>query len=91
MKSLKMLTMLSVLALAPATGAFAADNLNTPANPNCSPGVPGCTANYPTSDVSKANPAKKAEMSPNCSPGEKGCTANYPTGDTSKAPAQPQK
>lgn len=91
MKSLKMLAFLSVLALAPATGAFA-DSINTPDNPNCSPGVKGCTANYPTSDVTKDKPAaSKAEMSPNCSPGEKGCTANYPTTDTSKKNPQEQK
>jgi hypothetical protein len=91
MKSLKLLAFLSLLALAPATGARA-DNLDAN-NPNCSPGVKGCTANYPTSDLSKDNPAaKKTEMSPNCSPGEKGCTANYPTTDvTKKDPQQQQK
>ena len=84
MKSLKILTLLSVLALAPATGAFAADQ---PANPNCSPGEKGCSANYPTSDTTKANPAKNAasdQANPNCSPGEKGCSANYPTSNQSK-------
>lgn len=85
MKSLKLMTFLAVMALAPATGAFA-DDRNDPNNPNCSPGVKGCTANYPTSDVSKANPTKqKADAAnPNCSPGEKGCSANYPTSDTTK-------
>jgi hypothetical protein len=84
MKSLKLLTLLTVLALAPATGAFAAE----PANTNCSPGEKGCTANYPTSDQTKVNPAKNSttdQSNPNCSPGEKGCSANYPTTDKSKA------
>lgn len=89
MNSMKLLACAAVTAFALATPAFAADNLNTPANPNCSPGVKGCTANYPTSDLSKDNPtAKKAEMSPNCSPGEKGCTANYPTNDVTKTNPQ---
>jgi len=84
MKSLKLLTLLSALALAPATGAFA----DSPNNPNCSPGTPGCTANYATTDHSDQNPTKLkgaagAEMSPNCSPGQQGCSANYPTTDHS--------
>ncbi len=84
---LKVLACVSVMALAGAP-AFAADNqapsnLNSPSNPNCSPGVPGCTANYPTTDHSDQNPTKKAEMAPNCSPGQQGCTANYPTTDHS--------
>jgi hypothetical protein len=89
MKSLQVLAFVSAIALAPA--AFAAD-ANDPSNPNCSPGVKGCTANYPTSDVSKQGPAQKADVSnPNCSPGEKGCTANYPTSDTTKKAPAPQK
>ena len=85
MKSLKLLTVLSVLALAPVAGAFAGDDSSSGANnPNCSPGVKGCFANSATSDVSKDNPTKNAEISPNCSPGEKGCSANYPTSDVTK-------
>jgi hypothetical protein len=84
MKSLKLLTLLSALALAPATGAFA----DSPNNPNCSPGTVGCAANYPTTDHSDVNPTKQstsnsAPMSPNCSPGQQGCQANYPTTDHS--------
>jgi len=97
MKRLQLLTCLAALSLASA--AYAADNnLNTPDNPNCSPGVKGCTANYPTSDITKQAPAAKQSASgsqdpndPNCSPGVKGCTANYPTGQTSKGPMQQQK
>jgi len=83
MKSLQLLTLLSALALVPATGAFAADS---PSNPNCSPGTPGCSANYPTTDHSDVNPTKQstgAQMAPNCSPGQQGCQANYPTTDHS--------
>jgi hypothetical protein len=90
MNSLKLLTCAAVAAFALTTSAFAADNLNSPSNPNCSPGVKDCTANYPTSDLSKDNPAKPAAnaMNPNCSPGEKGCTANYPTTDVTKTNPQ---
>ena len=80
MKSLKLLTVLSVLALSPA--AFADDTLS-PNNPNCSPGVQGCTKNYATTDHSDQNPTKNAGMSPNCSPGQQGCTANQATTDHS--------
>jgi hypothetical protein len=85
---LKILACVSVMALASAP-AFAADN-SGPNNPQCSPGTVGCAANYPTTDHSDDNPAKKnatmsnsAEMSPNCSPGQEGCSANYPTTDHS--------
>ena len=82
MKSLKLLTVLSVLALAPA-GAFADDTMS-PNNPNCSPGVQGCAKNYATTDHSDQNPTKnQTGMSPNCSPGQQGCSANYPTTDHS--------
>jgi hypothetical protein len=86
-KILKVLTCLSVIALA-STPAFAADPSQDPSNPNCSPGVKGCTANYPTTDHSDQNPMKNAAsnsapMSPNCSPGQVGCSANYPTTDHS--------
>lgn len=90
MNSLKLFTFLSLLALAPATGAFA-DSINTPDNPNCSPGVKGCTANFPTSDTSKDNPAakQKADASnPNCTHGDRDCSANYPTGDAAKTGPQ---
>jgi hypothetical protein len=84
MKSLQLLTVLSVLALAPVTGAFA----DSPNNPNCSPGTLGCASNYATTDHSDQNPTKNATnnsapMSPNCSPGQQGCSANYPTTDHS--------
>jgi hypothetical protein len=89
MKTLPLFTFLAALSLAGA--AYAADSTNTPDNPNCSPGVKGCTANYPTSDTTKQNPQARQSASdsqdpnnPNCSPGVKGCTANYPTGDTTK-------
>ena len=69
--------------------AFAADPSQDPNNPNCSPGVKGCTANQPTTDHSDANPTKTSTagsaMSPNCSPGQQGCSANYPTTDHSDA------
>ena len=83
MQNLRLLAYAAVIALGSAMPAFAADN--DPSNPNCSPGVKGCTANYPTSDISKDGPkAAAGQMSPNCSPGEKGCAANYPTSDVSK-------
>ena len=90
MKSLKLLTFVSVLALAPAIGAFAQSNSTmSPNNPNCSPGVQGCTANYATTDHSDDVPGrpatnpKSSAMSPNCSPGQQGCTANQATTDHS--------
>jgi hypothetical protein len=88
MDIMKVLSCLSVMALA-STTAFAADNqtLNSPSNPNCSPGTLGCTANYPTTDHSDQNPIKastaNSPMNPNCSPGQAGCSANYPTTDHS--------
>jgi hypothetical protein len=84
---LKVLACMSVMALASAP-AFAADPSQDPNNPNCSPGVKGCTANQPTTDHSDANPTKTSTagsaMSPNCSPGQQGCSANYPTTDHSE-------
>ena len=82
--SLRVLAFLGTIALAPA--AFAADNLNTPANPNCSPGVKGCTANYPTADITSTNPSTSTEpqTNPTCSDGGKGCAATAPTADVSK-------
>ncbi len=64
-----------------------------PNNPNCSPGVKGCTANYPTSEITKNDPSNQAldPSNPNCSPGVKGCTANYPTSDTAKQGMAKQK
>jgi len=94
MEIVKMLTCLTVIAFASAGAAFAdsSDNsLMTPANPNCSPGVKGCTANYPTADVSKTNPYDP-NANPNCSPGQQGCSANYPTTDHSEDnPNKPSK
>jgi hypothetical protein len=86
-KILKILTCLSVIALASAP-AFAADPSQDPNNPNCSPGVKGCAANYATTDHSDQIPTKNATnnsapMSPNCSPGQVGCSANYATTDHS--------
>ena len=89
MRSLKLLAFLSALALAPATGAFADDSTMSPNNPNCSPGVQGCTANQPATDHSDDVPQRPAtnpktsEMSPNCSPGQQGCTANQAATDHS--------
>jgi hypothetical protein len=83
---LKVLGCVTIMALASTTAAFAADSQD-PNNPNCSPGVKGCTANYPTADVSKSNPLKNSAQdpsNPNCSPGVKGCTANAPTSDVTK-------
>jgi hypothetical protein len=88
MKSLQLFGFLAVMAIGSTSLAFAADNDRLdPNNPNCSPGVKGCTANYPTSDVTKANPTTQNAQdpnNPNCSPGTKGCAANYPTSDTTK-------
>ena len=87
MQIVKVLSCVTVMALASATGAFAADASQDPNNPNCSPGVKGCTANYPTADVSKDNPLKNSTLdpsNPNCSPGVKGCSANAPTSDVTK-------
>jgi len=83
MKSLQLLTFLSVLTLASASVAFAQGN-NTPANPNCTQGVAGCQ-NYITTDHSDQNPTKStnnAAMAPNCTQGQAGCQ-NYPTTDHS--------
>lgn len=82
MQVLKLLACASLIAFVSTTGAFAAEDQKSP---NCSPGEKGCSANYPTSDVSKTNPAASKEMSPNCSPGEKGCSANAPTSNVTKA------
>jgi hypothetical protein len=91
---LKVLTCLSVIALASAP-AFAADPSQDPNNPNCSPGVKGCTANYATGDMTSSNPTKApydAKGNPNCSPGQQGCSANYPTTDHSEDnPTKPDK
>ena|SRR5579863_2459110 len=70
-------------AIALASIGVASAQINSPTNPNCSPGTPGCTANYATTDHSDQNPTKGAAMSPNCSPGQQGCTANYATTDHS--------
>jgi hypothetical protein len=91
---LKVLGCLSVMALASAP-AFAADPSQDPNNPNCSPGVKGCTANYATSDTTSSNPTTPYSGSgnPNCSPGQQGCTANYATtdhsGDNPNKPPKP--
>lgn len=90
MEIVKVLTGLTVMAFLSASAAFADESNNSllsPANPNCSPGVKGCTANYPTADVSKSNPTSPYDPNgnPNCSPGQPGCSANYPTTDQSNA------
>jgi hypothetical protein len=93
---LKVLTCLSVIALAtPAFAQSGAGPYDPNANPNCSPGQKGCTANYATSDTSSSNPTStpySAPGSPNCSPGQPGCSANYPTTDHSgDNPNKPDK
>ena len=81
---MRIVTVLSFAsAIALASVGLASAQTNSPANPNCSPGVPGCTANYATTDHSDQNPTKNAGMSPNCSPGQQGCTANQATTDHS--------
>jgi hypothetical protein len=89
MEILKVLACLTVIALASAP-AFADSASSGPydpnANPNCSPGQKGCSANYPTSDMTSSNPTKgpyDPSGNPNCSPGQQGCTANYATTDHS--------
>jgi hypothetical protein len=100
MEILKILTCVSVVALASATTAFADSGSSGPydskGNPNCTHGDRDCSANYPTSDVSGSAPNKNSPYdptgNPNCSPGQTGCSANYPTGDQSKAnPNKPSK
>ena len=84
MKSLKLLTVLSVLALASATGAFAQSKSTGPNNPSCTQGTPDCQ-NYVTTDHSDQYPTKTtsdATMPPNCTQGQVGCE-NYPTTDHS--------
>jgi hypothetical protein len=87
MPSLKVMAYLSAMALVSATSAYAADPAQDPNNPNCSPGVKGCSSNYATSDQSNANPTKTSTagtpIPPNCSPGQVGCSANYATTDHS--------
>jgi len=82
MKSLKLLTVLSALTLASAGVAFAQGN-NTPANPNCTQGVPGCQ-NYVTTDHSDQYPTNSTNGAamPNCTQGQAGCQ-NGPTTDHS--------
>jgi hypothetical protein len=82
--SVRMLACVAVIALAPV--AFAADNNQSPNNPNCSPGVKGCTANYPTADITSSNPSTSTEpqTNPTCTDGGKGCAATAPTADLSK-------
>jgi hypothetical protein len=91
----KILTCLTFMALASAP-AFAADPSQDPNNPNCSPGVKGCAANYATSDTTSSNPTSapySGSGNPNCSPGQQGCTANYATtdhsGDNPNKPPKP--
>src|SRR5215469_9123569 len=86
----KLLACLTAVMLVSASAAYAQSNSTmSPNNPNCSPGVPGCTANQATTDHSDqipkgANSANKTSaMSPNCSPGQQGCTANQATTDHS--------
>jgi hypothetical protein len=82
---LSALTCLSVIALTPV--ALAADRSQDPSNPNCSPGVKGCTANYPTVNLSKSQPPRTETdppSDPNCATGEKGCATNAPTSGITK-------
>ena len=47
------LTILTSLAvIVPIASVAAQESRLDPNNPNCSPGVPGCTANYPASHIS---------------------------------------
>jgi hypothetical protein len=89
--SLRLLACVAVIAIAPA--AFAADSNQSPDNPNCSPGVKGCTANYPTADISKSDPRTSTEpqTNPTCSDGGKGCARDAPTADISKDNPAKQK
>ena len=82
----KLLACLTAAMLVSAGAAYAQSNSTlSPNNPNCSPGVQGCTANYATTDHSDDVPKgnKASAMSPNCSPGQQGCTANMATTDHS--------
>jgi hypothetical protein len=91
MEIFKVLTCLTVIAMASATAAYADSGSTGPydskGNPNCSPGQQGCSANYATKDLSKSDPTKNApynpNINPNCSAGQLGCSANYATTDHS--------
>jgi hypothetical protein len=90
MEIVKLLTAFALIGLASASPSFALDPKQDPNNPNCSPGVKGCTANYPTSDVTKNTSAKNSAYDqnngPNCTPGlsQPGCILPYATTDHSK-------
>lgn len=84
----------AIMVTASSFAAFAdssSDSRLSPDNPNCSPGVKGCTANYPTSDQSAANPTANApydhNQNPNCTHGDRDCSANYPTTEQAPPPA----
>jgi hypothetical protein len=73
-------------ALAQSPSPSPAPSMN-PSNPNCSPGVKGCTANAPTSDVSRHQPPQNSPYDPsddsnsNCNPAQRSCGTNHPTGN----------
>ena len=81
---LKVLACLTVVTLAPATAAYAdaAGPYDPNNNPNCTHGERDCSANYPTTDLTKKPPSNNSN--PNCTSGQQGCTANYPTTDHSE-------
>ena len=98
MKHLTLLTCVTAIGLTLALPTLAVEPSQDIHNPNCSPGLQGCTANYPTSDVTKDSPLQNTQntnatvpANPNCTHGERDCSANYPTGDITKTKPSPQK
>jgi hypothetical protein len=88
----KVLACLTVIAMTSVPVAYADSGSTGPydsnANPNCTHGERDCSANYPTTDLSKTDPTKNSPpYNPNpdstCSPGQLGCSVNYPTTDHS--------
>lgn len=69
----------SLAVIAPVAAMAAQDSLLSPNNPNCSPGVRGCTANYPASNVSTENPPPQSSAVPEGSNGGPG-SASDPAG-----------
>lgn len=99
METLKVLTCLTVMALASATAAAAQSSgpydLNhtpncTQADRNCLPG-----ANQPTSDISANNPIKNSpydpNKSPNCTQADRNCIDSQPTSNVTKVNPAAQK
>jgi hypothetical protein len=91
MEILKLMACVTIIGMAAATAAYADSASTGPydpnANPNCSPGQQGCSANYATKDLTKNDPTQNSpynpNTNPNCSPGQLGCSANYATTDHS--------